>query len=561
MASSLDDVMGQMRANGLDVPLSVDLNAAFGKVIRWRPACEPKPKKSAWARLHTWKSPTTQKEYITGAYGWRGDKWNVEASNENWTPAERSAAMEARKAAMKAAELERAGDAEKAAIKAQKMWAKGTHADQTKRHPYLERKGVGAFGLRVAFERLLVPLMDTEGKMHGLQYIDPNGSKIFGTGTIKEGKFHQIGEITGDLPIAFGEGYATCATGHMATGWPVVVCFDAGNLEPVVSQWRKLYPDHELVILADDDRHLLQRLADRLLERFQIATSLEDLRSLGEREWERPDGKTVRLKAGWSNDDTGCISISGSISLTGSPDQLLKLENAGRARAMAVAKRHKAKVLLPSFQSEADPGTDWNDLHCKIGLPAAREQLLKAYEQGGVAPKNRAAKPPQGGAEKTKPEPPQNLGFLERYTLIYGTTTVWDAEKTNIIRIEALKTAYGKAVDWWLNSDERKMVDQANVVFDPTGKIAKPGTHVNLFTGIEVEPADGDCNLIVQHLYNLCGEDDKLFHWVASWLALRRAGDFSGLWEPVRLLLPEWLVRNVKDRFGPMRLRAQIPGA
>ncbi|MEX5419688.1 hypothetical protein WCD98_29920, partial [Pseudomonas aeruginosa] len=41
---------------------------------------------------------------------------------------------------------------------------------------------------------------------------------------------------------------------------------------------------------------------------------------------------------------------------------------------------------------------------------------------------------------------------------------------------------------------------------------------------------------------------------VASWLVLRRAGDFSGLWEPVRLLLPEWLVRNVKDRFGPMRV-------
>lgn len=48
---------------------------------------------------------------------------------------------------------------------------------------------------------------------------------------------------------------------------------------------------------------------------------------------------------------------------------------------------------------------------------------------------------------------------------------------------------------------------------------------------------------------------------VASWLALRRAGDFSGLWEPVRLLLPEWLVRNVKDRFGPMRVRAQVSSA
>ncbi len=37
---------------------------------------------------------------------------------------------------------------------------------------------------------------------------------------------------------------------------------------------------------------------------------------------------------------------------------------------------------------------------------------------------------------------------------------------------------------------------------------------------------------------------------VASWAALRRAGDLSGPWERVRLLLPEWLVRNVKDRPG-----------
>lgn len=40
---------------------------------------------------------------------------------------------------------------------------------------------------------------------------------------------------------------------------------------------------------------------------------------------------------------------------------------------------------------------------------------------------------------------------------------------------------------------------------------------------------------------------------VASWAALRRAGDLSGPWERVRLLLPEWLVRNVKDRPGLLR--------
>ncbi|MDP4005841.1 glycosyltransferase [Methylobacterium sp. NEAU K] len=40
---------------------------------------------------------------------------------------------------------------------------------------------------------------------------------------------------------------------------------------------------------------------------------------------------------------------------------------------------------------------------------------------------------------------------------------------------------------------------------------------------------------------------------IASWAALRSAGHFSGPWERVRLLLPEWLVRNVKDRSGLLR--------
>jgi len=97
---------------------------------------------------------------------------------------------------------------------------------------------------------------------------------------------------------------------------------------------------------------------------------------------------------------------------------------------------------------------------------------------------------------------------------------VWDAREKAIIRIEALKAAAGKKVDWWLDHSDRKMVSQANVVFDPTGTIDGDAAYVNLFDGLEVEPKDGKCDLIKKHLYNLCNEDDKLYHWVVSWLAL-----------------------------------------
>lgn len=520
MAKSIDDVLAQMRGNGIDVPLSVDINKAFDGYLRWRPTAENKPKKSAWARLFSWRSPTSQIEYITGAYGWRGNQYTVEASNADWSPAERAAELEARKAAMKAAEEDRAKDAQAAALKAEQMWARGKPAEDTAQHPYLAAKKVSAFDLRVAFKRLLVPLRDLAGKLHGLQYIDPDGAKIFGTGTVKEGHFHLIGQVASDQPIGFGEGYATCAAGHMGTGWPVVTCFDAGNLEPVMAAWRKLYPDHKFFILADDDRHLLQRLCERLLK-LGIVVAPHELKAPIDMSWQVPDGPSVECKAGWKPDTNGGpMRLEGSLTVDGQA-QIIKIENAGMAKAASAAKRHKAQVLAPVFSDKSHKGTDWNDLLCDIGLEATRKALLHAFE-APPPEKKRANGTPQAGTEEANAkitQPDGGMSFAERFTLIYGTTTVWDEKQREIIRLEALKVAYGKLVDYWLGSDKRNMVSQSNVVFDPTGKVSLP-EYVNLFDRLPLDPdPKGKCDLIVKHFYNLCNEDDNLFHWLMCWLA------------------------------------------
>lgn len=519
MANSIDDVISQMREVGLDAPRN--LESAFSKYVRWRPADEKKVKKSAWVRLYDYTSPTTQKRYITGAYGWRGDVYEVRASDKDWSPAERSAALEERKAAQKLADQQRQQDAESAAKKAQGLWAKAREPENGPPHPYLERKQVGAFGVRIGYSNTLyIPLRDTQGEFQGLQYISADGKdKKFGTGVIKEGRFHVIAEVLPDQPIAFAEGYVTGATGHMATGWPVVVCFDAGNLEAVISAWRKLYPDHVFVILADDDRHLVQRLCDRLHTRHGIMATPAELKQLGTHEWTLPDSTEVELKAGWAKDSNGVLRIEGSINAAGTT-HMLKIENAGRAKATACAKKHKAIALFPRFQDDADPGTDWNDLHVQIGLPAAREQLLAAYSAPPEEGKKRATASPAGGGKKEKADV-VNLSFIERFTLIYGTTTVWDHQEKMIVKLEALKAAYGKSIEWWQGSEHRQMVLPQNVVFDPSGKVAKQGTHVNLFEPLEMQPnPEGRCDLIVEHLNNLCGNDEDLFRWVACWLAL-----------------------------------------
>lgn len=119
-------------------------------------------------------------------------------------------------------------------------------------HDYLTRKGVECFGVRFDGRRLIIPMRDTACKLHSLQTITPEGDKRFHPGGRVKGCYHAIGgKPDGVLVIA--EGYATGANIHEATGWPVAVSFNAGNIEPVAVSLRKAYADLVLVIAADDD--------------------------------------------------------------------------------------------------------------------------------------------------------------------------------------------------------------------------------------------------------------------------------------------------------------------
>lgn len=575
MAKSLDDVISQMRERGLELPARVDLDQAFRRYLRFRPMAERANKKTAWIRLYEYRSPTSGQTYITGAFGVRGDTWPVEAASKDWSPAERAAELEARKAAAKAAEADLAKDHQIAAEKARKMWDRGRDANECGEHPYLQRKQVGAYGLRVGFnQRLMVPLRDVHGALHGLQYIAPDGTKLFGTGTAKEGKFHQIGEVAADRPIAFGEGYATCASAYMATEWPVVVCFDAGNLVEVMGAWRKLYPDHRFVILADDDRHLLQRLSARLMK-LGVAASPQELARLGEWQWDLPDGRVIELRAAWKEDaNGGPHRIEGALVEAG-VTQMLKLENAGRSKAALAAKKYRADVLWPTFDPPEAPGTDWNDLHLIAGLAGVREALLRAFA-APPPPKKRANGSPQGGGGAKRAEEhlaalqapgEQGLTFFERFALIYGTTTVWDAQMREIYKLEALNVAHGKIMDTWLASPSRWTVPKANVVFDPTGQCRAP-EYVNLFDRLPLQPNPmASCGRIVRHFFELCHEDDKLLHWFLCWLAyplqhpgakMRTAVILHGRTEGTGKSLAMDIMRSIYGRYARSITQRQI---
>lgn len=391
MALSIDDVVSQMRERDIEPPPAS--LATDGKKVTWAGDARKPKKKNAWCVLHEWTSPKSGRSYVVGVYGIRDQHWTVEPTQTEWSPAEKTAWIERRKALEKEADEERRQQSAGAAEKAARHWSR---ASQEGSSDYLQRKQVGAYGVRFAFGSVLVPLFDLAGTLHGLQWIAKDGGKVFGTGTAKEGHFHLLGDVTEGLPIGFAEGYATAASVHMATGWPVVVCFDSGNLMPVMAAWRKLYPDQEFIIAADDDRHLVARLCERL-ERVGVGAKPADFAKsaggLRDMHWDLPDGKAVDLKARWVKDRAEVYHIEGSI-VVGDVTHLLKLENAGRAKAFAAAKKHTARVILPRFAERGTTGTDWNDLHVAEGLATVREQLTAVPE----APRKNAQPPGGGGS-------------------------------------------------------------------------------------------------------------------------------------------------------------------
>jgi putative DNA primase/helicase len=155
-------------------------------------------------------------------------------------------------------------EAEQAAARcAADLWANASRADPA--HPYLVAKALEPFGIRQAGSDLLVPMVDPDFRLWNVQRIRPDGFKLFGKDARTAGLFWPHGVHMQDGrpsagPLVIGEGFATMAAVHSATGFGVVAAMSARNLEPVARAMRKLFPSRELILAADDDRHLADNI-------------------------------------------------------------------------------------------------------------------------------------------------------------------------------------------------------------------------------------------------------------------------------------------------------------
>ncbi|MBP7865968.1 MAG: toprim domain-containing protein [Acidobacteria bacterium] len=220
---------------------------ADGNLHRFDIPDDKRGRKSGWLVYHpdgipsgafgSWRSGESHKWFYRGLSALspeEREKIRRRMVQDRW------ARQEAKQAELKAAQ-----------VRAHRIWAESEpeHGD----HPYLIRKSVFSYGLRRRGNILVIPARNSDGELQTLAFIDPAGKKRFLAGGTKSGCAHLIGNPDGILPIGLAEGYATAASIHAATGFPMVVAFDAGNLSEAAKMIHRIHPEAPLIVFGDDD--------------------------------------------------------------------------------------------------------------------------------------------------------------------------------------------------------------------------------------------------------------------------------------------------------------------
>lgn len=555
MAISLDDVLRQMQEAGVGGLSAEDLRVD-GSYHRFKPEGERKKKKSGWYKFFSIVTKTGR-EVIVGAYGRGPDTFKVRPSQSEWTLEEREEFKRKHAERQRELDKERAGHADEAAARAQKLWDR--FKDRIGAAPYLRKKNVKPFGVRFGPRgAVMVPVRNAAGELRAIQWIDETGGKRFTSDAEIGGNFHLIGLPSDDGWLLIGEGYATCASAHMATGLPVAVAFDAGNLAKVAAVLRPLYPKAKFLFLGDDDRHLLPRL-DKQLAKYGIN--------------ERPpqDGKPhsyetssgpVTVQVSWIPGELDVLRIEGEIR-AGDKIVSVRLENAGRAKALSAAHKFKGRAIFPRFADPLSTGTDFNDLHGAQGLDDVRCQLERA-----------TASTPAADARARQTEHASCGGLtlqimLDHWVFLRGEPLIWDGVNRITITTKAAVADLGDFFRAWTKHPDRQTKLHKNLIFDPTCQ-RDPRETINLYDGFESQP-DGkkSCALLIAHLRNMCGGNTDLFDAVAKWLAyplqhvgakMRTALIIHGEHEGTGKSLFFDAMRQVYGRYGRVITQLQLEG-
>jgi putative DNA primase/helicase len=495
--TNYDDALAQLRAMGL----LVDGLGPDDIGTRKRCKIEGDREKRGWYHLHELRTDSGD-TLLVGSFGvWQGNDPGTQKLQIKGTTlsADQRAALKTRIAADQAkARIKRQGEANRAAARASAMWSRlATSGDSE----YLTRKGISGHGARYSpTGSLIVPMLDVGGGVHGLQVIYPKGhdkAKLLGrdknywpAGVVKEGHFFLIGSPAAAAVLLLAEGYATGASLFEATGIPVAVAFDAGNLLHVAQVLAARYRGVRILVCADDD-YLVKC----------------------------PACKAFTLAA-----DATCQHCG----------EQHRRTNAGITSAAAAALAVDGAWIAPRFAAERPTDrkgpTDFNDLHLAEGLHVVRAQVeahLSALDWRPRAPSQPPAHTSAGegaGAARDHLVSLTDIGQLhQRFTLVYEMTdVVFDEQEHKLVPLSSMRNlcVSRQMHRGWMESAAKRIARAEEVGFDPGGR--DPRVRCNLWGGWPTTPVQGCCDKLLELGEYLCSEEAsgaKLWRWVQCWLA------------------------------------------
>jgi putative DNA primase/helicase len=460
--SNYDDVLGQMRGFGLVVD-GLDI----GRMRRCK--VEDDREQRGWYMLHELRLDDGDM-VLVGSYGiWRGNENNahkIELGKLRKLTDDQKAALKKRMADdKKRIDAERARTAALAARRAKQVWEKLAPTGECQ---YLESKGVKAYGLKFSDSGCAyLPLLDAQGGIHGLQILLPKGHKrieqtgrnkdFWPAGLVKKGHWFQIGSVRDIVLIA--EGYATAASIHEATGLPVAVAFDAGNLLPVAEAIKKRHRSAKVLICADDD-----------------------------------------------------------FKSEGNPGM-----SAASAAALAAHGEIVSPVFTIDREVGKKGLTDFNDLHLGEGLHTVRAQIEARLDElkWRADAKPRAGLSTQGGGERVALKSMLTLDeAVDRFALVYGGKgTMFDYQEHQLVPkndVLDILPEHG----WRDLRAIKQVVRMDEVGFDPAGTDKR--VLCNLWGGWPTTPKRGNCDSLLELLEYLCSDEEnyrEVFEWVIRWIA------------------------------------------
>lgn len=260
MTDPVSEFLTAMGAAGIRPLEPIAEKLAAGDPVRFRADGDKPGRRNGWAWLHLDGVPAgVFRHYRLGVR----TVWRSGSDPRSLSPAERRALMAQARECEARRKSETLAKQEQAAGTASDLWRASGAADSN--HAYLARKALPASGIRQHGDALLVPMFDAGFRLWNVQRIFPDGRKRFLSGGRTDGLFWSHGAFLSDGrpsvgPLVIGEGFATMAAVHHATGHGVVAAMSARNLETVARTIRKLFPSRSLIVAADDDRHLSENI-------------------------------------------------------------------------------------------------------------------------------------------------------------------------------------------------------------------------------------------------------------------------------------------------------------